>query len=328
MENRIFTDHEDRAFTDLVLSFNELEEKENPSLYADMENRIRERTSVLLYLIPMRNLFLREENAGEFFLDIQKDIAAIIRSFRISGLTYNGYLTQICRYRVMRYQRRKDREKSFERAMLLSDITIHEPQLKERIIAYSARHANVKNMNLSEISYYIIRNQGTAILALNKAEADVSRYLKHPMKRRQFVSFLLSLPQVETPGFIAGVSRLLRIDIETASRFYSLRHEALQKENGRLMESRELVAGRHWELMVKLRRAIIMEIDDEKKSELKQKYEKLQAAYERRRKLISRNRTGLSHSAISRVLGISRSCVTYNIRKTREALEELTGKRL
>ena len=101
MKSYYLTEKEDRTFTKLVLEFNEMEKK-NDSLYAEMENRIKERTSILLYMIPMYRLYLQEEDAGEFFLDIQKDIDWIIRSFRISGLTYNGYLTQICRYRVMR----------------------------------------------------------------------------------------------------------------------------------------------------------------------------------------------------------------------------------
>lgn len=323
MKSYYLTEKEDRTFTKLVLEFNEMEKK-NDSLYAEMENRIKERTSILLYMIPMYRLYLQEEDAGEFFLDIQKDIDWIIRSFRISGLTYNGYLTQICRYRVMRFMRRKMKNANLETAIIFSDMTIHESLTSENCLPYSAEFKDVSSMDLSQLSRHIIRNQSQENMVFNEKELHVTEMLRKTKKRLQFVSLLLSLPETETPGFIAGVSRLLRIDIDTASRFYTLRHEMLHKNNAKAIEALEMIAGRHWTLLVKMRRALYLETDDEKKRQLERKYKRLNEIYMHRRKEIARAHTGLTHKAISELLGISRSSVSYSIKAMRQSLEEIT----
>ncbi len=323
MEKQLFTESEDRAFTELVLEYNSLNREDNETRYIELENKVRERTALLLYLIPMRNLYLREEDAGGFFLDIQKDVNYIISSFRISGLSFNSYLTQVCRYRVLRYTKRKLRSRSMERAMLFSDMTIHESNTAERCSEYHAPHKDVSAMDFREITKHMIKTQSSILLVRNDAEKALSEMLKSQIKRRQFVAFLLSLPETETPGFIAGISRLMRIDIETCSRFYTLRHEYLFTSNGRILENLEAVAGRHWNMMVRLRKAIWIEGDAEKKSELFAKYRKLEEIYNKRRAEIARAHSGMTHKEIAALLGVSRSTITYGINSMKETLENI-----
>ena len=231
MDYSYFTEKEDRAFTALVLEYNALPEDDDRHLA--LENRIKERTSVLLYLIPIRSFAMDMEDAGGFFLDIQKDIDWIIRSFRLSGLTYNAYLAQICRYRVMRYMRKKMKEKNLDNAMVFSEPSLCYIPNKERCIPYSAApDAKADDMDLRTIIRQMVRKHGEDIQALSAEEAAVAGYLDGPLRRRRFISLLLSLPETETPGFIAGISRLLRTDIGTTSRFYMLRHEWLRSRSG------------------------------------------------------------------------------------------------
>lgn len=56
---RYFTAEEDRAFTASVLEYND--ENCTDERRAMMEKGIRDRTALLLYLIPMRNLAVKEE---------------------------------------------------------------------------------------------------------------------------------------------------------------------------------------------------------------------------------------------------------------------------
>ena len=71
-----FSEAEDKRFTDLVIRYNSMDDDNEEKLH--LENRIKERTMILLYLIPQRNMYLGEEDAGGFFLEIQKDIESII----------------------------------------------------------------------------------------------------------------------------------------------------------------------------------------------------------------------------------------------------------
>ena len=325
MENRYFSEAEDRAFTSLVLEYNSIEDCRDERRIR-LENIIRERTSVLLYLIPMRNLYLKEEDAGGFFLDIQKDIGWIISSFRISGLTYNGYLTQICRYRVMRYTRRISRARSLDSALVFSDMTMHEPSAKERCIPYSAPSPNedLSSMDLGAVARLMIRRQGPIAGRFNEKEEVLTRLLQKPIKRRQFISYLLSLPETETPGFIASVSRTMRIDHDTASRFYVLRHEHLRQANEESIAALELVVGRHWKVLSRMRKAIWAETDEEKRMLLRKRYSNLFEVYGRRRRDLMKAHCGMTHKAIAGVLGISRSAVTYDIRIMKDTLTRIS----
>ena len=324
MDYSYFTEKEDRAFTALVLEYNALPEDDDRHLA--LENRIKERTSVLLYLIPIRSFAMDMEDAGGFFLDIQKDIDWIIRSFRLSGLTYNAYLAQICRYRVMRYMRKKMKEKNLDNAMVFSEPSICYIPNKERCIPYSAApDAKAEDMDLRTIIKQMVRKHGEDIQALSAEEAAVAGYLDGPLRRRRFISLLLSLPETETPGFIAGISRLLRTDIGTTSRFYMLRHEWLRSRSGKTVESLEMLTGRHWKIMMKLRRAIHIEPEEMKRRELRCRYTRLSTALGKRQSELRHARSGLAHSDIAELVGVSRSAVSADIRAIRDSIEQLIG---
>ena len=104
--NRFFTADADRYIGKKVLEYNNAESEEER---LRLESFVKERTGILLYLIPQRNLYISEEDLSGFYLDVVKDMDRIIGSFAISGSSYIAYLTQICRYRCMRYIRKKEK---------------------------------------------------------------------------------------------------------------------------------------------------------------------------------------------------------------------------
>ncbi|MBO8436259.1 MAG: hypothetical protein IAA97_04710 [Spirochaetes bacterium] len=313
MEDYYLTDAEDRRFTSLVLKYNTLDEDDEKRL--ELENRIAERTSILLYLIPLRYFNMRLEDAGGFFIEIQKEIPNIIRAFRLSGLTYNRYLSQICRYRTFRYLKRKAKDEYANSAVRYSDMTIYERPEKEFCMPYAEEEddEDISEMDLRKLSRYIVSHQGTIFTPRNEKEEILTKFLSKTSKRRQFISFLLHLPQVETPAFIASISRIMRISYEAASRFYMLRHELMADSKWSLAEEKRRTAERHWGLISRLRNAIRTEPDAEKRKALQRKYEQQMSFYLKRLDEIRRIKTGMTHESISKVLGISRTAVTHDI---------------
>ena len=319
-----FSEEEDRKFTNLVIKYNTLENEDEK---LKLENSIKERTMILLYLIPQRYLYISEEDAGGFFLEIQKDADEIIASFRISSLTFNRYLQQTCRYRCMRYMRNQSRRKATERALIFSDMTIHEKQLSENLIPYSSPESTeaVEKMDLGSISDFIIRRKGKKIVSLSESERKLSMLLERPVRRRQFIEFLLALPETETPGFIAGISRLLRIDYHTASRFYSLRHEAMMNENGNEIKALQELSGRHWTILSKLGIATSNESDPEQREALYTRYRRMRKIYDKRLSDLQHAHSGLHHTTISEILGVSRPMVSADIKKVKTMLTNVMG---
>lgn len=322
---RYFTAEEDRAFTASVLEYND--ENCTDERRAMMEKGIRDRTALLLYLIPMRNLAVKEEDASAFLLDMQKDISWIISSFRPTGASYNAYLTQLCRFRAMRFQREKSRNERMENAMLFSDPTIFEPAVSEHCVPYSADAdgSRIMRMDMKETASYIVRDRGRSSMALSNKEKQLSDMLVKPQQRRQFISYILALPQTESPGFIAGISRLLRTDIVAVSHLYTLRHEFLEMRSGKTIRTLEDVSGRHWKVMMQLRQAIWSETDGNARKVLTEKYRKLSGIYSRRRIELGKARAGMSHKEIALIFGVSRSAVSYGIKRMRLMIEAVAG---
>lgn len=320
-----FSRTEDEAFTRLVLEYNAL--GEDAARKRELAERIRERTMILLYLIPQRSLDLPAEDAGAFLLSVENDIWRMITSFHLSGLTYNGYLTKICRYRCMRYGRKKMQEQNTETGMTFSDLSVFE-EVREAYIPYSAgKETGSDAMDMPALIDFIIRNPGKTDACLSAAERKIAELLRNPKKRRQFISFILSLPEVESPGFIADISRVLCTDISAVARFYMLRHEMLLKaseENRRKLEDK---AGRHWKVLVRLRQKIAAEGDAEKSDEMKEKYMRLEKTYRRRLSELRRTYSGFTQTEIAGILGIPRSSVTHDIHSMRKALEKIAGEK-
>ena len=65
-----FSQDEDTRFSEIVISYNERREKEEED--KELYTFIKDRTSILLYLIPVRNLFLDYDEASEIYLDLYK----------------------------------------------------------------------------------------------------------------------------------------------------------------------------------------------------------------------------------------------------------------
>ena len=322
-----FSRREDESFSRLVLEYNALGDGDMRKV--ELDSMIVERTMVLLYLIPQRSFFLREEDAGAFFLDIQPDVPEIIRSFRISGLTYNGYLSQICRYRCMRFMKSKKDRNALETGMVYSDLTAYE-EMHEDEVPYSISSPipdeHIRAMDLNTVIATMMTcppsREGES---LSPEEESMTRLLGVPMKRRQFISLLLSLPETESPGFIAAVSRVMRTDMETVSRFYMLRHEILRGFAEETREALESKAGRHWRTMVKLKAAMAAEGDPAESIQLRERYIRARDAYRRRIGSLKGTYSGFTQLQIASLLGIPRSCVSHDIEAMRKDLIRIHG---
>ena len=318
--HKLFDDGEDRAFSRTVLRYNSMAEGSLEKL--ELENKVRERTKLLLYLIPQRNLFLRQEDASAFFMDILRDIDRIIDSFRVSRLTFNGYLTQICRYRCRGYMKLKASRELTERALIYSDMTIYDSHVAERTVEYrSERCRGLEITNLRVLFERIVAADGPEIAATGP-ERKLQEILHDKVSRRRFLTLLLSLPETETTAFIAGVSRVLRIDGRLVSRFYLLRHERLsgnEEERDKAEES----AGRYWKTLARLRQAIALETDMDKIDRLNAAYGRTRDIYFKRRAQVMKARKGMTQKEISELLGLPRSTISNDICRMKEMLKAI-----
>ena len=288
--HKLFDDGEDRAFSRTVLRYNSMAEGSLEKL--ELENKVRERTKLLLYLIPQRNLFLRQEDASAFFMDIIRDIDRIIDSFRVSRLTFNGYLTQICRYRCLRYMSRKRKRERAEDAIICSDTTdiygtsVFDSIADEEEPAYECEalpspDPEVESLGMTGVISRII-DERIETPALTEAEEALQGALLDKVSRRRFLTLLLTLPDTETPGFISGVARVMSVDRGLIHRFYTLRHDELEVSYEERVKAED-VAGRYWKALMLLRHAIAKETDMEKIEDLEKAYRRTKGIFTNRK---------------------------------------------
>ena len=318
--NRYFTAEADAFIASKVLEYNRAPTEEQKKV---LEALIRERTGILLYLIPQRNLYIKDEDLSGFYLDIVKDMDRIISSFEISGISYIAYLTQICRYRCMRYVRKKEKNEQTELALMRSDPSIYEyGSMYETIRPYHSSRVPRRPRTLREAVVCIMERKGRMSTG-NEEENALASYLETPADRRRFLEYLLYLPQVEDAAFIAGVSRVLRVDLSIISRFYELRRSELSA-NDEAIESAEAIAARYWKMIANLRHAITKEADEEKLKQLTEAKERAERIYRKRLGIIKYAKRGMSHSRIAIVLGIPRTTVTNDISKVKQLLYRIS----
>ena len=86
-----------------------------------------------------------------------------------------------------------------------------------------------------------------------------------------------------------------------------------------------MLTGRHWKIMMKLRRAIHIEPEEMKRRELRCRYTRLSTALGKRQSELRHARSGLAHSDIAELVGVSRSAVSADIRAIRDSIEQLIG---
>ena len=317
----LFDAKEDSRFSAIVLEYNSQEEGSNEKL--KLENTVKERTKVLLYLIPQRYLFVPEEDASAFFMDIIKDLDKIIDSFRISRMTYNMYLTQICRYRCMQYMKRKRSAEFTEKAIIYSDLSMYDMDLSERYCSYTIHQSpKLENLDMRTTIERMIDGNQDVRIKNSEAEEMLREALATKVSRRRFITFLLTLPETETDRFMNGVSRVLSIDKALVAHFYLLKHEELMV-NREERERAQDIAGRYWKTLARLRRAIATETDEFRIEVLGNAYKRTKGIYEKRREKVIKAKKGLTQKQAAAILSLPRSTISNDICKIRKLLESV-----
>ncbi len=323
--NNYFSKEADRRISEMVIRYNLLDDGNVEKL--GLENLITERTRILLYLIPLRNSFIAEEDLSGFFLDVMKDAARFITSYTISGTSYIAYLTEICRYRCLRYMRKKQKEASTEEAVLFSDTSIYERphELMEPEYGYSASaDPGYLELDLPALIKAMIAGRGKSYAPLREGESRLAEALGERLWRKRFMELLLYLPQSETRSTIAGLSRVLYIDGCIINRFFQLKAGYLAESSGNVSRLEEL-SSRYWVIAARIQHALPMETDPEKRAILEDSLKRAEELYRKRFSELRKARRGLSQSQIAELMGLPRSTVSFDLAKMRELLSSIAS---
>ncbi len=323
--NDFYSNEADKDFTIKIANYNTLSSKEKSA----RRKEIVERTKILLYEIPIKYLFATEDQAINVFLEMHDEIDNIIANFRLCGVTFNNYLIQICRYRLLS-EFKKERQREFEEASFLAEeehlyqIREEEPLIEDekQELHHGLNRPEVQNMNLKDLFEYIVRNKDEICTYKAECEEELNKLLSIKTNRKRFLILLLYLPETETKELINGFSKVLDLDYKVLARFFILKNTELDAHY--ITRDKALkTAARHWNTIQKLKRALYNETDEDIISSIQDKLSKVCKCHIKRCEIANAALSGMTQPQISEILGIPRSTVAQSIMQIRKELTEI-----
>ena len=226
-----FSQDEDTRFSEIVINYNERRVKgeEDQELYTF----IKDRTSILLYLIPVRNLFLDYDEASEIYLDLYKCIDSIIASYKIAKTSFIGYLTQICKYRARNLVLRQRRDEQIAKdAWYYDHIDADDNYYMDGELFELEPHdgkprPEVKCMDLSTLIDYIVENRDGVSPTLDEKEAMLHERMNDKKERKLLLLLLLSLPSIPSSSLVSSIAKVLELDSLVLARFFELKYDMM-----------------------------------------------------------------------------------------------------
>ena len=319
-----FSKDEDTRFSELVINYNERRAKGNED--KDLYAFIKDRTSVLLYLIPVRNLFLDYDEASEIYLELYKCIDSIIASYKITKTTFIGYLTQICRYRARNLVLRQRRDDQITKDAWFYDYVDSEENyymelpLCDAEPHYGKPRPEVKYMDLSTLIDYIVENRDNDSPALESKEALLHEKMRDKKERKLLLLLLLSLPSIPSSSLVSSIARVLELDSLVLARFFELKYDLMAPRIKKQEEEYEKGI-KHWKSMMRLMRAIEFECDENLKKSLRDKYSKVSKCHRMRMNKANSEPKGLTQFEIADIVGEKRSTVCKSLQRAKDMLE-------
>lgn len=317
-----FSTEEDLAFSDMVISYNQMKEdgKDDESLHSFIVDRI----NILIYLIPIRNLFLDYDEATDIYMELNDNIEKIISSYRVSTSSFNSYLTQVCRYKALSIAVKNRKEQQLVQDSWYYDhIELEDNYAVDEVLCenesyYGTPRPEVRLMDLSLLCKFIIDNCDGRCMKLEEKERKLKCALKDKKNRKALLVFLLSIPCSPSAYLVSELAKVLDLDSLVIARLFELKYDALSDKHSRNEE--EYKKGiKHWKIMMQLTRAINLECDDIVRQGLMERYEKTAFCHAKRMRKASKAK-GMTQSEIASALKVHRSSITKQMQSAKRML--------
>lgn len=321
-----YTEEEDRAFSLKVAKYNSLTNEEEKM---QMREEIVSRVYLLLYEIPIRYLYASTDSAADIFIDSQSEVDDIISSYRVCGITFNRYITQVCRFKLLNRLRKKRQRQLAEDSLYLSEteapyyIELNEPK---NPIHEGIEREGIEALTLPELFDYIVSENDGIFESNNEKEKELHRYLQRRSARRHFLQYLLYIPQVEDENMISNLARVLDVDYKVLAEFFIHKHNRLDKAYEARLKTQSIIA-KHWILINKLNRTLLTTRDDKEQQKIRKHIDKLNHCQQQRVEALKKSYHGMTQTDISEMLEMKKGTVSQSIKAIKKKLELIAEKK-
>ena len=303
-----------KEITAQVLSYHSMEE----GIEKEKEKgRILRITEELIYLEPVMNGFISEEDASGFYLEQRKNAEKLLEAYRISKLAYPDYIGSVMRVRVRNYLMHKRERENDIRRLHYEEIYHGGSRVEDIEEIYEADEKMKKlDSNAEPKACTTIREAVGRIMSSTSRTRYEDHELRVKSTRHGLVCMLLSLPKGGGYEYIDHFAEMLGVNPYLILSILKLRDEYDEEREERNMKHREVI-GKHFKILLRLNTAYKLCEDEEEKNKLMELSLRLEELIDRRCERMRHENGGFTQREMGSILGISRSTVCSNLKKAR-----------
>ena len=332
MQNGFITKAEQEALEEKVAIL--FQKRSDGSDYTAELEYVREKTKLLLYLIPRRSYYLDRELCSEFYLSQLPGVDRIIMSYRITlSVPYVAYLHVILKGRAFafmskKYERmRKDDDFLYTSVNMLdaSEVFEFEPEWDAMPSSDGPPARPPEELSLNEIIEDVVTAVPCTHITGNLRRDIMLEYLRERDNRLRFMLFLLSNTDSLTSGEIRDLSELMNVSEHSFAELSTLLFSKSEKRQVVKEERLDGKINRAWKRYVLLTAAIHNpKTSEEEKKELRVQLEAALRRVRSNQESKAGRRRGLTIAFIARALSFSEAMVSSSIRQVKSFMEALS----
>lgn len=297
-----------------VLAYHSMEEGNEKE---KEKRRILRMTEELIYLEPVMNGFLSEEDASGFYLEQRKNSEKLLEAYRISKLSYPDYIGSVMRVRVRNYLMHKRERENDIRRLHYEEIHHGFNRVEDIEEIYEANEKMERLRDNAEPKVCsTIREAVGRIMSSTSRTKYADSELMVKSTRHGLLCMLLSLPKGGGYEYIDHFADMLRVNPYLILSVLKLRDEYDGEREERNMKHREVI-GKHFKILLRLNTAYKLCDDDDEKDKLMELSLRLEELIDRRCERMRHENGGFTQREMGAILGVSRSTACSNLKKAR-----------
>ncbi len=301
-------------------------QKENLVLH----NKVHLITQQLLYSLPSKLRLLPEEDCCEFLFYCYETIEHYLATYREGSLPYVGYITEVVRKRARYFMAYKRTQKNKERALLESERKDWDESHYESCVAESKAYtplscmATVDYSAMPSLFYQLLnapKHHGPGEVPLNPVQKRLQGKLQQGANRKRFLIMLAISPHMTNLHLLEEIASLLEVDAHLLNCFLSTAELQLEKKQ-QCKRQMEETSNRHFRRIMEIQAEMNQCVSQAKREELKNLLSWTERVHRSKIEQIRSMEYHLSHSQISKLLGIPKGTVASSVHYIKALIQE------
>ncbi len=286
---------------------------------------LHKKTQQILYYMPTYLHLLEEEDCSAFLLYCYEAIDHYLTTYRLGGLSYIGYLTQVVRKRCKYFLVMKRENEHKERIILESEHLqeVEQPLLTGETAHYSTFSSKlVSNMDtLPKLFNQLLYARTIAPPLEDPKLKALQKLIASPVNRKRFLIVLTLSPNLANQYLLEELALLLEVEISLLSQYLNTAGMMFQ-EKERLKEEFQMTSNRHFRRLLEIETQLQNTAKPEECEHLEALRTWTVKVYRAKVEQIRHLEFRLSHRQLGELLNIPKGTIDSSVHYMKRVLKE------